>query len=160
MNMKKRIEIKNRRMNMEKNQCMLSKKKNENIPVIYKNLFENQNGVLELTFDDFLIHQNKLKMKNKQYKKNQGFILFYAPWCSHCKEFKKEYENLALDYLQVMPFGAVNIENVKDGNDKLRSIAKIESIPTLKMIGPDGYLVDFPSNITYDNIIYYMNIGK
>ncbi len=155
--MKKRIEIKNRRMNEKKNQCKII---NENVPIIYKNLFDKQSGVIELIFDDFHISKNKLQIKNKQFKKNQGFILFYAPWCSHCKEFKKEYENLALDYLQVMPFGAVNIENVKDGNDKLRSIAQIESIPTLKIIQPDGYLADFPSNITYDNIIYYMNIGK
>lgn len=157
--MKKRIEIKIRRMNEKKNQCKI-KVMNENIPIIYKNLFDKQSGVIELIFDDFHISKNKLQIKNKQYKKNQGFVLFYAPWCSHCKEFKKEYENLALDYLQVMPFGAVNIENVKDGNDKLRSIAQIESIPTLKIIQPDGYLADFPSNITYDNIIYYMNIGK
>lgn len=140
--------------------CEISnKKENDEVIPLYRNLFHKDNGVHELTLKDFYVDKNKLFIKNKFFPKNKGFILFYAPWCSHCKKFKNDYENLALDYIQLFPFGAVNTENVKDENDKLRVFADVDKIPKLKMIHKDGYLVNYDSNLTYDDLLYYLNMN-
>ena len=126
---------------------------------LYRNLFNLENGVHELVFKDFQIKDSKIIIKNKMFRKNKSFVLFYAPWCSHCKNFKREYENLALDYIQITSFGSVNIENVKDGNDKLRIAANIEGIPTLKIVNHEGYLEDFNSAVNYDDLLYFINMN-
>jgi thiol-disulfide isomerase/thioredoxin len=146
---------KNNKNNENKNKNNENKK---NIS-LYRNLFNLENGVHELVLKDFQIKDSKIIIKNKVFRKNKSFVLFYAPWCSHCKNFKKEYENLALDYIQITSFGSVNIENVKDGNDKLRIAANIEGIPTLKIVNHDGYLEDFHSAVNYDDLLYFINMN-
>lgn len=123
----------------------------------YKNLFHIDNGVHELVYDDFIFKHNKLFIQNKSFP-NKGFVMFYAPWCSHCKSFKKEYENIALDYIQNIPFGAVNVDNVADKNDQLRILAKVDGVPTLFIIHSDGYLQEYKSDINYDNLLYQVNM--
>ncbi len=140
--------------------CIIQNKKDdEEVIPLYRNLFQSNNGVHELTFKDFYLDKNKLFIKNKFFPKNKGFVLFYAPWCSHCKKFKSDYENLALDYIQLFPFGAVNTENVKDENDKLRVSADVDKIPKLKIINKEGYLVDYDSNLNYDDLLYFLNMN-
>lgn len=148
------VENTNKKCNMKTN-----KNKNNSPHTIYKNLFDNENGVTELVLSDFDIKGKKIKMKNKKFSRGNGFVLFYAPWCSHCKNFKQEYENIALDYIQNFPFGAVNVENVRDGNDRLRHLAGIDGVPTLKYIDENGLLHDFQSNINNDDIIYFINMN-
>ncbi len=125
---------------------------------IYKNLFNENDKIHELIKKDFIISPSKISLNNKNFKKNpKSLILFYAPWCSHCKEFKKTYIDLAMDYFLKYSFGAVNIENTKDKNDELRYSAKVEHIPTLKYVDQNGDLQDFPYTIDYDNIVYFLN---
>ncbi len=149
----------------EEEECSLVKLNNEENSKIkfsislYKNLFNEDNGVHELEFKDFKIENNKIFLNNMFFEKKKGFILFYAPWCSHCKEFKKEYEDLAIDYIQFFPFGSVNVENVKGENDKLRAIAQIESVPQLKFINEGGYLENFQSQYSYDDLLYFINMN-
>ncbi len=145
---------------MTSSQCkMLNHTNHNNTPTIYKDLFHIDNGVHELVYDDFIFKNNKLYIKNNFFKLHKGFVMFYAPWCSHCKQFKKEYENIALDYIQNMPFGAVNVENVAKKNDQLRILANVEGVPTLFMIHPDGYLQEYKSEINYDNLLYQVNMN-
>jgi thiol-disulfide isomerase/thioredoxin len=139
--------------------CVIKKKEEDDIIPLYRNLFNKDNGVHELTLKDFYVDKKKLYLKNKNFVKNKGFVLFYAPWCSHCKKFKSDYENLALDYIQLYPFGAVNTENVKDENDKLRVFADVDKIPKLKVINKDGYLENFDSNLSYNDLLYYLNMN-
>ncbi len=125
---------------------------------IYKNLFDDKDKVFELVKNDFNISPSKISLNPKKFKNHpKSLILFYAPWCTHCKEFKKKYIDLAMDYFLTYSFGAVNIENTKDKNDELRYLAKIEYIPTLKYVDDKGDLQDFPYTVDYDNIIYFLN---
>ena len=144
---------------MKTSKCIMNTdmKNKDNTPNFYQNIFHIDNGVHELVLNDFIYKNHKLYVKHKLFG-NKGFIMFYAPWCSHCKEFKKEYENIALDYIQNIPFGAVNVENVADGNDQLRIYAKVEGVPTLFTIHPDGYLQEYKSDINYDNLLYQVNM--
>ena len=128
-----------------------------NIP-LYRNLFRDDGDIYEMTYKDFLIKNNKIHLKNKIFKNGYTFVLFYAPWCQHCKDFKKDYENLASNYLQLFKFGSINVENVKGGNDKLRMYAEINGIPQLRYINKEGDMEKFPYDLTYDNIIYYISI--
>ncbi len=146
----------------ENNQCKLKEKdKNNKFEIkIYKNLFHSDNGVHELIYKDFDIKENKIFLNNSFFRKNKGFVLFYAPWCSHCKTFKKEYEELAMDYIQMFPFGSVNVENVKEGNDKLKVIAKIESVPQLMTITKEGFIKKYDSTYDYDDLLYYINVNN
>ena len=138
-------------------QCKMVNEPKENKPTFYQNLFHPDNGVHELVLKDFIYKNKKLYLKHKAFH-HKGFIMFYAPWCSHCKDFKKEYENIALDYIQNIPFGAVNVENAEDGNDQLRIYANVEGVPTLFNIHKDGYLEEYKSDINYDNLLYQVNM--
>lgn len=126
--------------------------------IIYQNLFMKENGVQELVFKDFHIQNKRITVKNKNFQ-HRGFILFYAPWCSHCKKFQQEYENLSREYFQLFPFGAVNVENSKDGNDRLRLFANVVNIPTLMIIQKDGSLEKFNGRISYDDLMYYIQMN-
>jgi thiol-disulfide isomerase/thioredoxin len=144
------------------NECSLSskgKKEKKFTIKLYKNLFDSENGVHELVYKDFQIKNKKIFLNNQFFDKGKGFVLFYAPWCSHCKQFKKEYEDLAVDYIQLFPFAAVNVENVEGENDKLRAMAQIESVPQLKFINKGGYLENFQSEYTYDDLLYFINMN-
>ena len=59
---------------------------------------------------------------------------------------------------KIFPFGAVNIENVPDGNDQLRIYAGVEGVPTLFTIHKDGFLQEYKSDINYDNLLYQVNM--
>jgi thiol-disulfide isomerase/thioredoxin len=144
------ISKKNQNQNQNQNQ-------HQNIP-LYRNLFEPNSDIYELTLKDFIIRKNQIHIRNKIFQEGYTFILFYAPWCHHCKEFKKDYENIASNFLQSFKFGAINVENVRDGNDKLRMYAKITSIPQLRYINRNGDLEKFPYILNYDDIIYYISL--
>lgn len=148
---------------IDNNECSLIKnmmsEKEKFAIKLYRNLFNYENGVHELVYTDFDLKNKKIFLKNNIFDKHKGFVLFYAPWCTHCKHFKKDYENLAIDYIQIFPFGAVNVENVKGENDKLRAVAKVESVPQLKFINEGGYLENFQSEYTYDDLLYFINMN-
>jgi len=47
---------------------------------------ESENDVTHLTDEDF---DSTLAMSQS------ALVMFYAPWCGHCKRMKPEYENAA-----------------------------------------------------------------
>ena len=58
-------------------------------------------------------------------------ILFYAPWCGHCKKFHPEFEKVAKKTKGVFKIGAVNCEEEKD----LAKKYKIDGYPTVLFFG-------------------------
>ena len=58
-------------------------------------------------------------------------ILFYAPWCSHCKAFHPEIEKVAKATKSLFKIGAVNCEVEKDIANKY----KIDGYPTVLFFG-------------------------
>ena len=60
-------------------------------------------------------------------------ILFYAPWCGHCKAFHPEFEKVAKATKGLFKIGAVNCEDEKDIAKK----HKIDGYPTVLFFGDD-----------------------
>ena len=65
--------------------------------------------------------------------------------------------DLALSNINVFNFGAVNAENIEDGNDYLCIYSDIKKFPTIKYIKEDGTLEDYQFEYNIDNFIYYIN---
>ena len=124
---------------------------------LYANIYGKDKAVIELVLSDFKYKNKKLYIKNKYFKDKKGLIIFYSPTCSHCLKISDLIINLALSNENLFYFGAVNAENIKDGNDYLFYYANIKNIPTIKYIKKDGLLEDYKYDYTLDNLIYYIN---
>ena len=84
--------------------------------------------------DTSVIQLNKDNFENEVIKSdNLWLILFYAPWCGHCKAFHPQYEKLAKASKGVFKIGAVNCEDNRD----LASKYKISGFPTVLFFGED-----------------------
>ncbi len=145
--------------NKLQNFYLKNKSKKTYIDPIYRDIFTENSGVFELKYKDFIFKNDKVYIKNNNFKNNKGFVLFYAPWCSHCKKFSPEYSDLALNYVNLFPFGAINIEDTVNKNDILRGKSKVEYIPVLKYIEKDGELKDYKSKYDYEDLLYFININ-
>ena len=132
-------------------------KKNNNKNYLYRNIFGIDKGVIELVLSDFKYKNKKLYIKNNYFEEKKGLIIFYAPWCEHCEKISDTIINLALSNENLFYFGAVNSENIKDGNDYLCYYAKIKKFPTIKYITKEGLLKDYEYEYNIDNLIYYIN---
>ena len=144
--------IKNK--NDKNNKCDKNNKNDKNI--LYKDIFDENTYVIELKLHDFNYKNKILTINNNYFNENKGLIMFYAPWCKHCKELSNLYIDLALANINLFYFGSVNIEDIEEGNDLLMNYANVSKYPTLKYINNDGTLSDYKFEYNKDNLIYYV----
>ena len=82
--------------------------------------------------DSEVIRLDKKNFVKKVLKSNNiWLILFYAPWCGHCKEFHPEFEKIARATKGLFKLGAVNCEEERD----LAQRYKVEGFPTVLFFG-------------------------
>ena len=143
--------------NMEINKIKNNSKNNsKNNNILYKDIFDENTSVLELKLGDFNYKNKILTINNEYFNEHKGLILFYAPWCKHCKKLSNLYIDLALANINLFYFGSVNIEDIEKGNDLLTNYANVSKYPTLKYINNDGTLSDYKFEYNKDNLIYYI----
>jgi len=84
-------------------------------------------------------------------------VLFYAPWCGHCKTMKPEYEQLRQKYMK-NPNKNVAMINCDD-HKEFASKAGIQGFPTLRYYKnpKDDKYVDYEGPRTADAIETYLS---
>ena len=93
--------------------------------------------LLCLSFQFFDENTEVIQLKKDTFEKevvnsdDLWLILFYAPWCGHCKRFHPEFEKVAKETKGVFKIGAVNCEEEKD----LAKKYKIDGYPTVLFFG-------------------------
>ena len=85
--------------------------------------FDKDTKVIQLNKDNF----------NKEVIESDDLwlILFYAPWCGHCKAFHPEFEKVAKAAGGLFKIGAVNCEDEK----AIAKKQKIDGYPTVLFFG-------------------------
>lgn len=133
---------------------------NNNYNSLFKNIYDINKGIPELVYSDFKYKKKdkKLYINNDFFKDKRGIIIFYAPWCIHCKTLAQLMFELAAEYVNLFYFGAVNIENSEDKNDILRIYANVTTIPKVMYINDDYSLSEYKYPLTEDNLIYFISL--
>lgn len=107
-----------------------------------ESLFANSENIIELTDHTFPTYKNKV-------------VLFYAPWCGHCQEFKDTYKKIAKSVSSSYPL------YVMDCTDEENCVAipkkyNIEGYPTILFVKEDGTSVPFEENRNEDNVLSWI----
>ena len=124
----------------------------------FKDLYEIDSGVLELKYNDFIEKNKNYYLKGKNIK--EGIIIFYAPWCNHCKKMSNELKNLVSDYTNIFFIGVVNSEDITNKNDILSSIFKIKEYPTYFIIKNNKIIKLKEQFKNLDDINFYILINS
>lgn len=94
---------------------------------------------------------------DKFFKKTDMLILFYAPWCGHCKKFKPTFAEFARtaasSSLIVAQYDAV-------ANDFDANLFKVEGYPTLYFVTADGKPILYSGDRTPESLQRFVNQHK
>lgn len=132
---------------------MENKKKN-----VYNNIYGNSDFVTELKYKNFKIKNKEILIKNKDFLDDKSFIIFYAPWCGHCKSMYNDVKELSISNLYKFKIGAVNINDIKNKNYLLSDFLEIKSIPSVYLI-KNKKLIKFDKDVNFENLFYYINMN-
>ena len=107
--------------------------------------FDNDSKVIQLNKDNF----DKQVIDSEEL----WLILFYAPWCGHCKAFHPEFEKVSKATKGLFRIGAVNCEDERDIAQKY----KIDGYPTVLFFGDDKTKTEeYEGNRKADKVIEYL----
>ena len=107
--------------------------------------------------DTSVILLNKDNFEKEVIKSDSlWLILFYAPWCGHCRAFHPQFEKLAKSTKGLFKIGAVNCEEERD----LAGKYKIDGFPTVLFFGEDKTKTEeYDGDRKADKIVEYL-FGK
>ena len=107
--------------------------------------------------DTSVIQLNKDNFEKEVIKSDSlWLILFYAPWCGHCRAFHPQFEKLAKSTKGLFKIGAVNCEEERD----LAGKYKIDGFPTVLFFGEDKTKTEeYDGDRKADKIVEYL-FGK
>jgi len=89
-------------------------------------------GVLSVTADD-VVELGDADFDSKLADMDTALVMFYAPWCGHCKRLKPEFEKSATDLLRNdPPVHLVKVDCTEAGKDTCGRF-EVRGYPTLKI---------------------------
>jgi len=108
--------------------------------IIFLAIFRNISNFLTMGLG-FNAHIGSLKSSfqieafENQQKSKPCFVLFYAPWCGHCKTSKPHFDKFKESYKG--PIEIISIDCEDEKNKELVSKQDIKGFPTIRYY-PDG----------------------
>ena len=121
-----------------------------------KNMFTNKSIITELIYNDFMFIKNKKILTKKSMENKNGFVIFYAPWCKHCKKKAKMWEEIGTLFQNKFFITSVNVENIKADNDLLRLKYNVRLYPSIFYVTKNGILHNYEGILDKDDIICYI----
>jgi len=85
------------------------------------------------------------------------FVMFYAPWCGHCKTTKPEFEKFQESYKG--PIKIISIDCDDDQNKAIVSQQEIKGFPTIRYYpdGLEGQYTEYNGGRTSDDFNEYVS---
>ena len=114
----------------------------------------------EKSIETDLLNPNIIPLTDANYtefmKENkQVLILFYAPWCGHCKAFAPEYSKIA-DAIKEQGIKVVTARVNAEENDVTSQLNNIEGFPTLKLY-VDNEISEYEGDRTVDKVLSFID---
>ena len=102
-----------------------------------KDLFDKTKKIIKLTDKDF---KNNIVIKS-ELKNNNGLLLVYANWCSHCQQMKEPWIQLSIisDKTSICVLSSEKYPEVVEN-------LKVKGFPTIFEINKNGKLKMFSGN--------------
>eukprot|EP01112_Ceratiomyxa_fruticulosa_P018903 TRINITY_DN6112_c0_g1_i1.p1 TRINITY_DN6112_c0_g1~~TRINITY_DN6112_c0_g1_i1.p1 ORF type:complete len:423 (-),score=95.28 TRINITY_DN6112_c0_g1_i1:34-1302(-) len=100
-----------------------------------------------------VMHLNDDNFENFIQENPSTFVMFYAPWCSHCKAMKPAYQEAATE-VKKGKYGVLAAIDC-DENKGVSSRYEIKGFPTLKYF-KDGKSVDYSGARTKEALVEFM----
>ena len=98
---------------------------------IYNKNFYDDTIIKELKYRDFIKKKDEYVL-NENLSNKSSLLMFYSNTCVSCSKKINQWVNMGEMYKNVNIY-AINCNNLKNNNDKLISIFKIEHYPTFKI---------------------------
>ena len=91
-----------------------------------------------------------------------SFVMYYAPWCPHCKTAKPEWDQVKAEYNgkqihgYTIIFTEVNCTNESPDVEKMINTYKIEGYPTIKLV-KDNQIIDYDAKPSKATLTQFLN---
>ncbi|XP_055386712.1 protein disulfide-isomerase A5 [Condylostylus longicornis] len=112
-------------------------------------------------FGDFPGAENILFLNDENFDREASkikrlLVMFYAPWCGHCKSMKPDYAKAAIDAIGDTRLGAVDC----DVNKKLVEQHKIKGFPTIILFEKGKYISTYDGPRKANDLLSYVKGTK
>lgn len=117
------------------------------------NLYDNKKGIFELNSTHLSFNKNnEIVSLHDNFLNKAYMLLFYAPWCGHCKHMVNEITELGEQlHNENFVIGAVNCEKQSDVPNKYN----IHGFPTI-YLSVGGKTEQYNGERTVDSFLEYL----
>ena len=117
------------------------------------NLYDDKKGIFELNSTHLsLNNNNEIVSLHENFLNKAYMLLFYAPWCGHCKHMVNEVTQLGEQLFdENFVIGAINCEKQDDVANKY----KIQGFPTI-FLSVDGKTEQYNGERTVNSFLEHL----